>query len=276
MKTRPSRSISLPGSRSLGAWGRDFGKQAAFLNRLSSRSSVSGRPDSHLPWHRRLLKWAARLVFGCFLISVFFVAIFTFLPIPATPLMVIRTVEALGEGKDPVWRKDWVSFDEMSPKLISAVIAAEDARFLEHNGFDFAAIDKAIQYNKKSTRRIRGGSTITQQVAKNVFLWPSRSWTRKALEVYFTGLIELMWSKRRILEVYLNVAEMGDGIYGAEAAAREYFNKPALKLGSSEAALLAAVLPNPRRYSVKRPSGFVRFRQMMIQRRMANVVAPRS
>lgn len=190
--------------------------------------------------------------------------------------MVIRTVEALGEGKDPVWRKDWVSFDEMSPKLISAVIAAEDARFLEHNGFDFAAIDKAIQYNKKSTRRIRGGSTITQQVAKNVFLWPSRSWTRKALEVYFTGLIELMWSKRRILEVYLNVAEMGDGIYGAEAAAREYFNKPALKLGSSEAALLAAVLPNPRRYSVKRPSGFVRFRQMMIQRRMANVVAPRS
>lgn len=158
---------------------------------------------------------------------------------------------------------------------MTAVIAAEDARFLEHHGFDFEAIDKAIRYNSKSTRRIRGGSTITQQVAKNVFLWPSRSWVRKGVEVYFTGLIELMWSKRRILEVYLNVIELGDGVYGAEAAARTYFKKPAAKLNSSEAALLAAVLPNPRRFQVQKPSSYVRFRQMMIQRRMSAVEVPR-
>ncbi|MCM2281955.1 MAG: monofunctional biosynthetic peptidoglycan transglycosylase [Bdellovibrionaceae bacterium] len=227
------------------------------------------------PLLRRLIKWGVRLVVGGFLFSVFSVAVLTVLPIPATPLMLIRSVVALGEGKSPGWKKNWVALEEMSPKLMLAVVAAEDARFLEHNGFDFEAIDKAIRYNQKSTRRIRGGSTITQQVAKNVFLWPSRSWIRKGIEVYFTGLIELMWSKRRIMEVYLNIAEMGDGVYGVEAAARTYFKKPAKKLNSSEAALLAAVLPNPRRFLVQRPSGYVRFRQTMIQRRMSAVTAPR-
>lgn len=275
MQSRRARSIRLSGmsgSTSLGAWGRDFGRQADFLNR-SRRNEAMGVASP--PLLRRLIKWGVRLVVGGFLFSVFSVAVLTVLPIPATPLMLIRSVVALGEGKSPGWKKNWVALEEMSPKLMLAVVAAEDARFLEHNGFDFEAIDKAIRYNQKSTRRIRGGSTITQQVAKNVFLWPSRSWIRKGIEVYFTGLIELMWSKRRIMEVYLNIAEMGDGVYGVEAAARTYFKKPAKKLNSSEAALLAAVLPNPRRFLVQRPSGYVRFRQTMIQRRMSAVTAPR-
>jgi monofunctional biosynthetic peptidoglycan transglycosylase len=221
-----------------------------------------------------ILKWGCYVVAGTFITSVLLVAIYAVIPVPMTPLMVIRSVTHMGEGKAPVWKRDWISLDQISPRLQTAAIAAEDARFFKHNGFDFEAIDKAIQYNQKSTRRVRGGSTISQQVAKNVFLWPSRSWVRKGIEVYFTGLIELLWSKRRILEVYLNVAEFGDGIYGAEAASQVYFRKPAAKLNASEAALLTAVLPNPRRFSVAKPSGYVRLRQTMIQRRMTHVGRP--
>lgn len=219
------------------------------------------------------MTWVIRSIVGVFLLSVLMVVIYAFVPVPVTPLMMIRSVGGMGESKTGGWKKDWVSLDEISPKLQSAAIAAEDARFLAHNGFDLDAIDKAIRYNNKSTRRIRGGSTITQQVAKNVFLWPSRSWLRKGIEVYFTGLIELLWSKRRILEVYLNVVEFGEGVYGAEAASQMYFKKPAKNLNGNEAALLAAVLPNPHRFLVNKPSGYIRFRQGMIQRRM-NAVTP--
>ncbi len=274
MGSRSSRSIRIrrgSGSGSLGAWGRDFGRQADFLNRSSAGARSVEIGGARSSFWRKLVKWGLRLVIGGFVASVFAVAAFTVLPVPVTPLMLIRSVSALGEGKSLTWQKNWVSLDEISPKLVAAVIAAEDSRFLSHNGFDFEAIDKAIRYNSKSTRRIRGGSTISQQVAKNVFLWPSRSWARKGIEVYFTTLIELMWSKRRIMEVYLNVVEMGDGVYGAAAASRSYFRKPVTKLTSSEAALLAAVLPNPRRYVVSKPSGYVRFRQSMILRRMSAV-----
>lgn len=218
--------------------------------------------------------WSARLLALGFVLSVFWVAFFAIIPVPATPLMFLRAGNNALNGQTIIWKKDWVSLDAISPRLQSAVIAAEDTRFLEHSGFDFDAIDKALQYNKRSTRRVRGGSTISQQVAKNVFLWPDRSWVRKGIETYFTVLIELLWSKRRILEVYLNVIEFGDGVYGAEAAAQTYFKKPASKLNASEAALLAAVLPNPRRFLVNRPSGYIRFRQSMIQRRIRTVSLP--
>jgi len=147
------------------------------------------------------------------------------------------------------------------------VIASEDWKFFEHNGFDWPAIEKALRHNQRSAR-VRGASTISQQTAKNVFLWPSRSWVRKGLEAYFTVLIEVLWSKDRIMEVYLNVVEFGDGIYGVGAASNIYFHKLPAQLSSSEAALLAAVLPNPRRLLVAHPSPYVRFRQTMIQRRM--------
>ncbi|RYZ68792.1 MAG: monofunctional biosynthetic peptidoglycan transglycosylase, partial [Proteobacteria bacterium] len=163
--------------------------------------------------------------------------------------------------------KDWVPLSEISPKVQNAVVAAGDFRFFEHNGFDWVAIEKALKSNERG-RKMRGGSTISQQTAKNVFLWPARSWVRKGFEAYFTVLIEWIWGKKRIMEAYLNVVEFGDGIYGVGAASEVFFKKPASKLNSSEAALLAAVLPNPRRFLVAKPSSYTRFRQTMIQRRM--------
>jgi monofunctional biosynthetic peptidoglycan transglycosylase len=161
----------------------------------------------------------------------------------------------------------WVSWDRISKLAAIAAIAAEDQNFPNHRGFDFKSIEKAIDAHNRG-RRLRGASTISQQVAKNVFLWSGRSYIRKGLEAYFTVLIELLWPKRRILEVYLNVAELGDGIYGVEAASRRYFRKPAAKLTSSEAALLAAVLPNPIRFKVDKPSGYVRARRDWILQQM--------
>lgn len=157
----------------------------------------------------------------------------------------------------------------ISDNLQLAAVCAEDQNFLEHNGFDIEAIRKAMEHNEKSTRK-RGASTISQQTAKNLFLWPSRSWVRKGFEVYFTALIELIWSKERILEVYLNIIELGPGVYGAEAAAQEFFNTSAEKLSRQEAALLAAVLPSPLKYSAKNPSPYVRTRQgwVLVQMRM--------
>lgn len=153
-------------------------------------------------------------------LSVFSVVLFRFVPIPITPLMIIRCIEQKGDGKKMKLDKDWMSLDEISPVMPLAVIAAEDQNFEEHVGFDIDAIKKAEEYNKKHKgKRVKGASTITQQTAKNVFLWPSRSWVRKGFEVYFTLLIEVFWSKKRIMEVYLNVIETGDGIYGVEAAA---------------------------------------------------------
>lgn len=178
------------------------------------------------------------------MLSLAFVLLFKWVPVPLTPLMVIRYFETNGTK---VLKHDWVSIDNISKNLQLAVICSEDQNFLKHNGFDYEGIKKAIE-NNKAGKRIKGGSTISQQTAKNVFLWPQRSWLRKGMEVYFTFLIEVCWSKERIVEVYLNSIEMGNGIYGTEAAAQFWFKKPAIRLSQQEAAAIAAILPNPRKY----------------------------
>lgn len=192
-------------------------------------------------------------------ISIVLVLLFKWVPIPITPLMVIRCVEQKMDGKDMKLEKKWKPLEEISPSLQLAVVCSEDQNFLKHHGFDFGAIEKAMKHNKKSKKK-RGASTISQQTAKNVFLWPGRSWVRKGFEVYFTFLIETFWSKQRIMEVYLNVIEMGPGIYGAEAASQAYFNKSAIKISKQQAATIAVVLPSPLKYNAKRPSGFLQGR----------------
>lgn len=219
----------------------------------------------------RAMRWLARALALFIGISVVLTAFYRFVPPPVTPLMVIR----LFEGN---WiSKDWQAYDTISPNLARAVIAAEDSGFCDHWGFDFKAIGKALRHNEKSGR-LRGGSTISNQTAKNVFLWPGDSritrYARKAIEPYFTLLIEMMWGKKRILEVYLNVVEWAPGIYGAEAAAQHHFNKPASKLTRREAALLAAALPNPRRYNAGKPGNYVSRQANSIQRRMNDVPDP--
>ena len=190
-------------------------------------------------------------------------------------LMISRSIEQKIDGKEFRLRKDWVSFDELPNNLHLAVVASEDQNFLNHSGFDFEAIDKAIEYNKKQQTKkrpkTRGASTISQQTAKNVFLWPSRNIIRKGFEVYFTFFIELLWSKERIMTCYLNVIEMGDGIYGAEAAAQYYFHKSAIQLSNREAALIAAVLPNPIKYNAGKPSAYILKRQAWILSQMNNL-----
>jgi monofunctional glycosyltransferase len=187
-----------------------------------------------------------------------------------TPLMLIRVAEQVMDGKEIKLKKEWVKMEGISYYYPVAVIASEDQKFLEHNGFDWESIQKAYELNKKKSRKgkVRGASTISQQVAKNVFLWPSRSFIRKAFEVYFTVLIEFFWPKERIMEVYLNVIEMGDGIYGVEAASKIYFKKSAKRVNLDQAASIAAVLPNPRQYSVRRPSPYVMERKSWIKRNM--------
>ena len=211
--------------------------------------------------------WKSVLIFiGASIFSVF---IFRWVPIPFTPLMGIRVIEQITDGKKIKCKKDWESIEQISPNLPLAVVCSEDQLFMEHHGFDMKAIDKAMKYNKKKKgKKVRGASTISQQTAKNVFLWQGRSWLRKGFEVYFTALIELLWSKERIMEVYLNVIEMGDGVYGAQAASMENFNKSAKGLTQSEAALIAAVLPNPRKWSPSKPSKYVKKRQSWIMRQM--------
>jgi monofunctional glycosyltransferase len=169
-------------------------------------------------------------------------------------------------------KRDYVGRNSISPNAKLAVIASEDQLFPDHSGFDWKSIKKAMAYNERKPGRIRGASTISQQVAKNVFLWQGGGWFRKGLESYFTFMIELFWSKKRILEVYLNVAEMGDGIFGIEMAAQKYFNKPAKQLTQREAAMIAACLPNPKRYKVKPPSPYVSGRTGTIMRQMNNLM----
>jgi monofunctional biosynthetic peptidoglycan transglycosylase len=181
-------------------------------------------------------------------------------------------MEQISENKKPKIIHKWVSIEDISPNLILAAVAAEDNNFTEHFGIDFEAIKKANDYNKKKKgRRIRGASTITQQTCKNVFLWPSRNYVRKGLELYFTFLVETTWSKKRIMEVYLNMIEMGDGVYGAEAAARMYFKKPANKLTRKEAALIVAAFPNPRKYKVAKPGNYLQKRQIKIMSLMSKI-----
>jgi monofunctional biosynthetic peptidoglycan transglycosylase len=233
------------------------------------RSSSARRRGGFI---RRSLRRLGRAIVLFIAITVILAAIYRFVPPPLTPLMVIR----LFEGN---WiSKDWVAYDEISPNLVRAVIAAEDSGFCAHWGFDFAAIRKALRHNEKS-RRLRGGSTISNQTAKNAFLWPGDStitrYARKAIEPYFTLLIEGMWGKKRILEVYLNLVEWAPGVYGAEAAARHHFGKPAAQLSRREAALLAAALPNPRTYNAGKPGPYVSRRAGQIQSQMNDVADPK-
>lgn len=212
------------------------------------------------PYFKKGLKWLRNAIIAFFALSIVGVIIFRWLPIPFTWLMVDRMIEQKWNGKPIVLQKEWVPIEQISDHLVLAVVCSEDNKFEEHNGFDFNAIEKVIEQNKKLRKKgkpIKGASTISQQVAKNVFLYPSRSWVRKGFEVYFTILIELFWSKERIMEVYLNVIEMGDGIYGAQAASYTYFGKKATDLKPSEAALIAAVLPNPRKWSPRYPDSYI-------------------
>ncbi|MGE3608980.1 MAG: monofunctional biosynthetic peptidoglycan transglycosylase [Bacteriovoracaceae bacterium] len=213
---------------------------------------------------RNVLLWTIAAFFGSSILTVF---IYKWMPVYVTPLVVLRTIEYGLDGKWVPINKDWVSIDEISPHLQKAVIASEDPKFLSHNGFDFEAIAKALDANKR--RKVKmGASTITQQTAKNVFLYPSRTYLRKGLEAYFSVLIENIWGKKRILEVYLNVIELGPGIYGAEAASQYFWKKPASKLALGEAQLFAAILPNPRKWNPKRPTNFVLRRRNFIRRNL--------
>ncbi|MEB2752831.1 monofunctional biosynthetic peptidoglycan transglycosylase [Citrobacter freundii] len=197
------------------------------------------------------------------------IALFSVMPVPFSAVMVERQLGAWLSGDfGYVAHSDWVSMDEISPWMGLAVIAAEDQKFPEHWGFDVSAIEKALAHNERNENRIRGASTLSQQTAKNLFLWDGRSWVRKGLEAGLTLGMETVWSKKRILTVYLNIAEFGDGVFGVEAAAQRYFHKPASRLSLSEAALLAAVLPNPLRFKANAPSGYVRSRQAWIMRQM--------
>jgi len=222
---------------------------------------------------KKIYRFLRKLMLYFFIGSVALTIIYRFVPPPFTYLMIQRLVEQKMDGEDLKLRKDWVSIDKMSPYLVRAVIASEDQHFNEHWGFDIAALQKAYQHNQKS-KKVKGGSTISQQVAKNVFLWPGRSYFRKGLEAYFTILIEITWSKKRIMEIYLNEIEMGDGIYGAEAAAKKYFRKPAKDLSKRESALIAAVLPNPIRWTPANPNAYIQRRQYRILRAMRYVGKP--
>jgi monofunctional biosynthetic peptidoglycan transglycosylase len=195
-----------------------------------------------------IMRFFWKLIIWFNIISLFFVVLYKFVPVPYTPLMVIRYFENKSAGKNIETKHHWVPIEDISKNLQKAVIASEDGRFFEHYGLDFSAMQKAAVGNFKG-KKLKGGSTITQQTAKNVFLWQGRSYFRKALEAYYTVLIELIWGKERILEVYLNSIEMGDGIYGAEAATQHWYKKECKSLTRMQAAGIAAILPNPRRFS---------------------------
>lgn len=222
------------------------------------------------------MKYFFMAMAGFIVISVVYVAITKYINPPITPLMLMRPIEGVIEGKSIGINKNWVSYDEISPNFFRAVISSEDGKFLRHDGFDRKAIKAAQRYNEiHKGKKKRGASTISMQTAKNTFLWHGRNYLRKGLEVYFTVLIEAVWGKKRILEVYANVIEFGEGIYGVEAASQTFFNKPALKLTKRQAALLAAVLPNPRRWSPAKPTAYINRRVSWISGRMRSIALPK-
>ena len=213
----------------------------------------------------KIVKWTLIVFFTS---SVLMVLVYKFMPVYVTPLMMMRCVEQKMDGREMTMHHRWVPLEEISESLPVAVMASEDQRFLLHSGFDLKAIQEAMDYNKTHPGKVRGASTISQQTAKNVFLWNGRSWVRKGLETYFTFLIELMWSKQRIMEVYLNSIEMGDGIYGAQAVAMEHFQKDASQLTREECALIAATLPNPLERNSAYPTAYLLKRQKQILHQM--------
>lgn len=215
---------------------------------------------------KRIIRWIVVAFFASTILSV---VVLKFVPVYFTPLMFIRVAQQLKEGKSMRLYHHWVPLDKISSSLPTAVMASEDARFLDHHGFDYKAIETAAKHNLTRKNKTRhGASTISQQTAKNVFLWPGRSWVRKGFEVYFTVLIEMMWSKQRIMEVYLNSIEMGDGIYGASAVAEHHFNTTADKLSRPQCALIAVSLPNPRKFDSSNPSAYMYKRQEKILHEM--------
>lgn len=221
-----------------------------------------------------MFKKIARFLFKVLLwfvaLSVISVVIFRFVPVPFTPLMISRAFEMKENGREMTSSHEWVPIEEISKNMQKAVIASEDDRFIEHNGFNFDAMYKAYKSNSKG-KKLKGGSTISQQTAKNVFLWQGRSYLRKGLEAYFTVLIELLWSKERIMEVYLNSIEMADGVYGVQAAAQHWYHKDAKDLTKYEAAGIAAILPNPRKFRATRSSAYTERRKGRIVKLMRYV-----
>ena len=216
----------------------------------------------------KTVRWVVVLIFASTILAV---VAYRFMPVYFTPLMFIRCFQQIGNGEHVRLHHHWVPLESISPSMPVAVMASEDQNFLHHHGFDYRAIENAAAAHLEKGKKLRGGSTISQQTAKNVFLWPGRSWVRKGLEAYFTFLIEAMWSKQRIMEVYLNSIEMGPGIYGVEAVAREHFHRTAATLSREQCALIAATLPNPRRFSSRYPSAYMRKRQRQILQQMRYV-----
>lgn len=219
---------------------------------------------------KRFLRFTIRCVMGFLIASIGLVLLLRFVPPLTSGLMIERRIESFFIIDNYQRRYQWVPLENIAPVMSVAVVAAEDQLFADHAGFDWQAIEKAVIYNQKH-KKTRGASTISQQTAKNLFLWSGRNWLRKGMETYFTVLIETLWSKERILEVYLNIVELGDGVYGVEAASQYYFKKPASRLSANEAALLAAVLPNPHIFQVNKPSGYIRGRQRWIVLNMGHL-----
>jgi monofunctional biosynthetic peptidoglycan transglycosylase len=221
-------------------------------------------------WISKIKWFLLKMLLWFFGISIVAVVLFKFVPVPFTPLMVIRCFENIANGKENHFSHNWEPIDKISMNLQKAVIASEDGTFLTHNGFDFIAMQKAYKSNERG-RKIKGGSTISQQTAKNVFLWQGRSYLRKGLEAYFTVLIELIWGKERIMEVYLNSIEMGDGVYGAYAATEHWYRRDASSLTMQQAAGIAAILPNPRKFKATGSSSYINNRKTKIVRIMRHV-----
>lgn len=226
----------------------------------------NGEKNKSKNWLRRLARGLKRFLIIVFLLQLLYIILLKWFYPPITMTQFVSIVQGYG------MKREYVSSNSISPNARLAVIASEDQLFPDHHGFDWKSIKKARRYNQRKPGRIRGASTISQQVAKNVFLWQGRSWIRKGFEVYFTFMIEVLWGKKRILDMYLNVVETGEGVFGIEMAANEYFNKSASDLSRQEAAMIAAVLPSPKRYKLKPMSSFVAGRAAMIQRQMNNLV----
>lgn len=240
------------------------------MRKRASKTSKKTRKRSKLS---KILRFIfVKLPLAFFGITFLWIIILKWVPVYITPLMVIRSVQYIGDDTFNTYKR-WKPISKISNNMTLAVMASEDNKFLTHNGFDWEAIDKVIDMNKRG-RRLRGASTISQQTAKNVFLFPSRTWLRKGLEAYFTFGIEIAWSKKRIMEVYLNVIETGKGLYGAEAAATRLFNKPASKLTARESALIAASLPNPLKRRANTPTPYLSGRASRIQQLMYQMERP--
>jgi len=219
---------------------------------------------------RKIFRWIWKAMLWFFGLSILSVILFKWVPIPFTPLMITRIIEFKLDGDVAIYSHKWVPLEEISPNLQKAVIVSEDGNFLIHSGFDFKAMQKAFKNNSKG-KKLKGGSTISQQTAKNVFLWQGRSYIRKGLEAYFTVLIELIWGKERIMEVYLNSIEMGNGVYGAQEAARHWYSKTAIDLTPREAAGIAAILPNPRKFQASNSSPYINNRKDKIMKVMRHL-----